>query len=262
MTEQKGPHPAADRPVPAGQSAARLLRTAWKASLATLDIDTGAPYVSLVAVATLPDATPVLLLSDLALHTRNRAADSRASLLIDGTADSPDALTGARLGIVGRLQPVDPASTGMSELARRRYLARHPSASMFIGFADFNLYALAPEWGHLVAGFGRIDRLSRDDLVLDASDATALIAAECDIVHHVNTDHADALQLLAVEAGAGAAGAWRMLGADPAGIDLAQADATLRIEFPHRVTTPDALRVALVELISRARCRATVRLSE
>ena len=70
-------------PAPASR---RLIRTALKASLATLDRATGHPYASLILVATEPDGAPVFLISRLALHTRNLEKDPRASLLIDQIA--------------------------------------------------------------------------------------------------------------------------------------------------------------------------------
>ena len=238
-------------------TACRLLRTAWKATLATLDSATGAPYGSLVAVAAAPDGTPLLLLSGLALHTKNLAADPRASLLVDGTSSGPQALTGSRVTVVGRLTQL-PNRLADPAIARQRYLARHPSAAMFVDFADFQFYALDIEWGHLVAGFGRIDRLQRSDLIQPVDDADAVVAAECDIVQHMNEDHADAIRLMAVELASAADGAWRMLGCDPTGIDLACADGTdvdaaVRLDFPQRIKTPEAARTALIGLVAQAR---------
>ena len=43
----------------------------------------GDPYCSLVNVATAPDGAPLLLLSKLALHTKNILADARVSLMLD-----------------------------------------------------------------------------------------------------------------------------------------------------------------------------------
>ena len=57
-----------------------VLRLAATGSLATLK--DGAPFVSLVTVATTPAGEPILLLSRLAVHTRNLEADPRASLLL------------------------------------------------------------------------------------------------------------------------------------------------------------------------------------
>src|SRR5262252_1731993 len=62
----------------------------------------GWPYGSLVLVATDHDLSPLLLISDLADHTRNIARDPRVSLLFDGTAGAADPLTAARLSVLGR----------------------------------------------------------------------------------------------------------------------------------------------------------------
>ncbi len=227
--------------------ARRLVRTAWKATLATIDRESGHPYASLVAVATDPAGSPLLLLSDLAEHTRNLARDKRASLLFDGTAGGPDALTGPRVTLIGTLDVTT------SEIARRRYLARHTAATDYIDFGDFNLWRLVPDRGHIVAGFGRIARIPADGLQTPVDDAEALVAAESEIVAHMNADHADACATLATELAGARNGHWAMTGCDPAGYDLVCSAQSVRLDFPHRVTTPDAFRKALIEMLSGAR---------
>lgn len=233
------------------------MREAWKATLSTLARSGGHPYGSLVAVATEPDGSPLLLLSDLAEHTKNLSADQRASILFDGTGTARGALTGARVTVVGRV--VEAAA----EPARQRYLARHPDAAGFIGFADFRLYALRVEWAHLVAGFGRIVRLDARDVTLDPATAFSLVDVEPGILAHMNEDHADALALLARrefqarQLGAGVPDAdtqlWRMIGCDSEGFDVASGERALRIVFPEPVTTPDAVRKALTTMVQEAR---------
>ncbi|MFO0294160.1 MAG: pyridoxamine 5'-phosphate oxidase family protein [Rhodospirillales bacterium] len=87
-------------PVP-GDIARGLIRAADRATLATLGAAggpaAGEPYASLVLVACLHDATPVLLISRLADHTRNIAAEPRVSLLFDGTSGLDEPRTGARV---------------------------------------------------------------------------------------------------------------------------------------------------------------------
>ena len=134
--------------------ARRLLRGAESASLATIERDAGGPYASLVLIADDEDGSPILLLSDLAGHSRNLAADDRASLLFDGTAGLEDRLTGPRLTVLGR------AARSADPDHRARYLARHPSAERYADFGDFAFYRVAPESGHLVAGFGRIHAIA------------------------------------------------------------------------------------------------------
>ena len=165
-----------------------LMRVADTATLATAGRDpAGWPHASLVLVAVDHDASPILLLSDLAEHSKNVAADDRVSLLFDGTTGLAERLTGPRLGVQGRIaKSVEPRH-------RARFLARHASAAQYADFADFHVYRVAVEGAHLVAGFGRIHAIAADDLLFDAP--AALAAAEADIVAHMNADHADAVAL-------------------------------------------------------------------
>ena len=237
-------------PAPASR---RLIRTALKASLATLDRATGHPYASLILVATEPDGAPVFLISRLALHTRNLQEDPRASLLIDGTGGLGDPLTGGRLTLMGAARPSD------SPTARRRFLARHPSAEGYAGFADFSIYTLEVARGHYIGGFGRIVDLAPAALSTDTADAGALIEAEADILAHMNSDHRDSVALYATELAQCGAGDWRMCGIDPEGCDLLHCTNAVRIEFPERVRSPGEARQALVGLVRDAKARQQAR---
>ena len=119
--------------------ARRLIRKSDRAVLSTIQCDgNGWPYGSLVLAACDPDASPLLLISDLALHTRNLKADARVSLLFDDSAGLEDPLTGTRATVMGHAVPI--ACTK----SRARYLARHPSAHHYADFGDFNLTGIAP----------------------------------------------------------------------------------------------------------------------
>src|SRR5579859_1723070 len=61
----------------------------------------GQPYTSLVLVALDHDASPILLISTLADHTKNLLASPAASLLFDGTAGLDEPLTGPRVTVQG-----------------------------------------------------------------------------------------------------------------------------------------------------------------
>lgn len=229
------------------RSAARkLLREARSGALATLMPARGDPYCSLVNVATLADGAPILLLSRLALHTRNLLQDPRVSLLLDERKEG-DPLEGARVMLQGTVT----ASTDGQ--VRPRYLARHPEAEMFVDFADFGFYRMTLEGAHLVAGFGRIVDLGASDILLDLDGASALLDAEPAIIAHMNEDHAEAVRLYARVLLNAPDGAWRCVGCDPEGLDLQLGRAGLRLSFPHPVTTPAALRETLKRLAGEAR---------
>jgi heme iron utilization protein len=231
-----------------GAAARRLMRGCDHAALATSFA--GRPYVSLVASACHIDASPLLLLSDLAQHTRNILADPRVSLLFEDTSEYPDPLAGPRLTLLGRAERCD------DPRCAARFAARHPGSAAYAGFADFHLYRVVVERGHLVAGFGRIAWIEAADLRFSA-DASGLAAAEAEIVAHMNADHADAVALYAENLLGRTGGGWRMTGIDPEGIDLRQEEATARLDFAgnlHRpVLTPAAARSALVALAQEAR---------
>jgi heme iron utilization protein len=232
-----------------GTAARRLVRTALKASLATLERDTGHPYPSLVLVATEPDGSPILLISRLALHTRNLEADPRAAILFDGTDGLGDPLTGGRVTVFGEVRPT------ASPTAMRRFLARHASAQGYAAFPDFSAYALTISKAHFIGGFGRIIGLDAAALITPVDGAAALIDAEADIVEHMNADHADAVALYATQLAGCEPGEWRMIGIDPAGCDLLHRTNTARIDFPAPVRSPAEARVALIALVKEARSR-------
>jgi hypothetical protein len=222
----------------------RLLRRQHRGTLATSM--RGAPYASLVLTAADIEASPLLLLSDLAQHSRNIAFDPRISLLIDGTAGYRDPLTGPRLTVIGQARAVaDP-------LRLARFTAHHTTSAAYSGFADFRLYRVAVERGHLVAGFGRIHWIESRDLLFTA-DAAALAAAEPEILRHMNEHHADAVADCARDLLGRVGADWRMTGIDPEGADLQRDGEPARLDFAEPVLTPAAARAALVELAQNAR---------
>ena len=235
-----------------GAAARRLIRSRDHAALATSF--GGRAYVSLVASACDLDATPLLLLSDLAQHTRNLVADPLVSLLFEDTGEHPDRLAGPRLTLLGRAERVDDPRDNLH--AGARFAARHPASAAYAGFADFHLYRVVVERGHLVDGFGRIAWIEAEHLRF-AAEASALAEAEAEIVAHTNADHGDAITLYAERLlGRQAAGS-RMTGIDPEGIDLRRpmeaGGETARLDFAEPVLTPEAARRALVALTQAAR---------
>lgn len=143
----------------------RIIRAAARATLATTatkgksGIGGPWPYASLVLTACDGQGNPLLLISDLADHTRNIRADARVALLYDEAAGLDDPLTGARVTLQGEAEQIDNAE--LMDI----YLARHPTAETYAGFKDFHLFRVRPLRAHLVAGFGRIHWVGASDLL-------------------------------------------------------------------------------------------------
>src|SRR4029079_3518444 len=111
-------------------TAKRLMREGRSGALATVMVGSGDPYCSLGNVATTIEGAPLLLLSKLALHTKNILADERVSLMLDERREG-DPLEGARIMLMGTCAKDSDRLSGPS------YLRRHPEAEMFANFADF-----------------------------------------------------------------------------------------------------------------------------
>lgn len=228
-----------------------LLRRSRQGALATLMVDSGDPYCSLVNVASSPDGSPILLISRLAVHTKNVLADPRVSLMLDERAPG-DPLEGARIMLLGRAEQV---GAEQRDTLRRRYLNAHPSAENYADFADFSFFLIRPSGLHLVAGFGRILDLKPAQFLTDTSDAAGLLEAEQGAVDHMNADHREALGLYATRLLGAEQADWRCTGCDPEGLDLAADGKVLRLDFPERVTSPGELRKMLVRLAEEARAK-------
>ena len=224
-----------------------LLRELDRASLATIlpAEPAGWPYASLILVAVDHDLSPILLLSDMAEHTKAIKADGRVSLLFDGTGGLDQPLTGPRATVLGRAERI------ADERLKARFLARHPDAALYAGFKDFGFYRLTVDRAHLVGGFGKIRWIEAAELV--PPQAEGLAEAEAAIVEHMNADHADALQLYAAKLIGRAGDGWTMTGIDPEGIDLRRGGEVARLAFDEPLRAAGEARKALVALVGKAR---------
>lgn len=267
--------------------ARRMIRAADRASLATVlreppdatedpnsSENRGWPYVSFVLNACDHDGAPLLLLSDLADHSRNIRDDNRVSLLFSpkgkpgdnkegdmvevGTeagaeAESrDDPLSHPRFSLLGRLEEYPAAHS------RQRFLARHPASADYAGFGDFRIYRLNPSRGRLVAGFGRAVWIEGDCLLYDGESGD-LREREAAIVAHMNADHGDAIRHYAetllgrtpLSAAKKGAPPWLMTGVDAEGCDLRRGGETARLDFMHPVAGAEEMRAELVRLAGK-----------
>jgi putative heme iron utilization protein len=225
--------------------AKELLRTTRAGALATLGRESGAPFASLVNVATDLDGSPILLLSRLAAHTLDLEADPRASILL-AQIGKGDPLAHPRLTVIGRAERV------AEPRIRRRFLARHPKSKLYADFADFSFWRLDFAQAHLNGGFARAMGLTGQELRTALTGAEELGEIEEGALEHLNGEHRDSLALYAMRAGAGP-GEWRTSGLDPEGLDLVAGDRTARLGFPQRVATGAELRRVLKAVAHEAR---------
>lgn len=228
-----------------GFDARRIIRAATAATLATQQ--EGQPFASLVTPACSPDLAPLLWLSSLSEHTRHLQCDGRCALLFTGPAESGNPQTAPRVTLTGMAEPITDSAL------KARWLARHPYAALYSEFADFGLWRIRPLGALMVGGFARATRLRVAQLLPDAAAVAAIAEAEADIIAHVNADHADAVEAIAMGLLGAAPGAWRLAAVDVDGLDIAAGEAVLRLAFAAPVADADAVRAELVRSARTAR---------
>ncbi|MCB8819322.1 HugZ family pyridoxamine 5'-phosphate oxidase [Microvirga rosea] len=231
--------------------AKRLMRTARSGALATYDGAAGLPFASLVQVGTDLDGSPLILTSELSAHTRLLAADPRCSVLLSAIGKG-DPLAHPRLTLLAEAERLE-RDAPRTQHIRRRYLAQHPKAALYVDFPDFSFWRLNLTWGSLNGGFGRAYRLERTDLLADLSAFPDFYEGEAGAVEHMNTDHREAVGLYATKLLGAQEGAWRLVGIDPEGLQLALGDEILRLTFPKALENVGDLRRMLVDLAQQAR---------
>lgn len=228
-----------------------LIRTARFGALAAIEAGTGHPLASRVALATDLDGTPVILTSTLSGHTSAILETPDCSLLV-GEPGKGDPLAHARVSLFCSAVRIERESETHKRL-RRRYLARHPKAELYVDFGDFAFFRLELKRASLNGGFGKAFELEQADLLTILGDAAGWQAMEEGAVEHMNDDHADAIKLYAEVLCKGESATWRLSGLDPEGLDLVAGDRIERFWFEDPLEKPADVRPVLVELAKKAR---------
>lgn len=223
-----------------GLPARRLLNEQSVGVLSTHSAEIeGYPFGSIVPYVLNYDGEPVMLISQIAQHTRNIKRDNRVSLTVfDRLAD--DTQASGRLTWIGPAEAVNPAD----EKIRSRYLRYFPSAESYFATHDFSFYRIRLLKARFIGGFGEIYWLEPDTLL----HKNPFRDTETRILTHMNEDHKKALvdyprALKGVDAAA-----VTMVGIDGEGFDLLADGRKMRIDFESPISTLEEVRSTLARL--------------
>jgi hypothetical protein len=193
-----------------------LLHRCTDAALATYSVAIpGYPFASALPFATDERHRPVFLISRLAEHTHNLAADARASVLVHMAVQNGDM---ARATVVGPVKPLEP-----DPLLVKRYLRYQPTAANYLQLGDFRFHRMEPVQARIIGGFGQAAWLAGERL----TDACPLTLGQ----------ERDALDALSPAMPVGA----ELFGIDSFGIDFWQSGERRRIAFASGAATADSL---------------------
>lgn len=236
------------------ERARTLMQSSRVGSLATLSSvePVGYPFGSVVSYSLDGRGRPILLLSDIAEHTRNLKADRRASLMTKEDDRPGDVLALGRVTLVGDLAAVEASER---DAVREIYLASHPD-TVYADFGDFNFYRLDVATVRYVGGFGHMSWVDADDYATAEPDP--LRPHQNSIIEHMNEDHGEAMVAYArVFGGVADATGARMMGCDRYGFEMLvehpSGKQAVRLGFGETTDTPEAVRKAMVRMVAEAR---------
>lgn len=141
--------------------ARRLLHQARTAALATVSAD-GFPNATRIAFLDMNGAG-LTLVSSLSAHAQAMMADPRCAVLVGEIPGKGDPLAGPRLSLRALAHPVPRDSEDHRHL-ESLWLAAHPKARLYAGFADFHFLRLEWRDASLNGGFGKAFELVPADL--------------------------------------------------------------------------------------------------
>ncbi len=257
MGKHAGSSTASNQPAVAEPTFAERVRTLlYLGRIGTLSTlsrkQHGFPFGSVMPYGLDENGHPVFLISSMAMHTQNLQADSRSSLLVTQPDASGDPLGASRVTLLGNVLPIpDPE---VSE-ARKLYLERYANSKNWVDFEDFSFYRMDVMDVYYVGGFGVMGWVSASDYYTGLQDPLADVAA--DIIQHMNTDHGEALRLLASTFAGIESQEAAMTSIDRLGfqVRLKTLDGPrgARIGFSREVRSPAEARSVLIDMVAQAR---------
>lgn len=234
--------------------ARRFLRSTRSGILSTHSARvSGYPFGSAAPFVLDHHGQPVILISNLAEHTKNIAANPKVSLLVFAGAE--DLQANARLTLLG--EAVKIFKDADADL-RSRYLRYLPQAASYFDMHDFAFYRIHVHQARYIGGFGKMSWLSDVDLYHNIDTTSSVLAGqEAAIIEHMNADHAENLRNYCKHFHHVEAAHATMLGIDCDGFDVNASSGSdsiiLRFDFDQQIHDTQSARAALVAMAKAAK---------
>ena len=217
----------------------------------------GWPFGSIVPFVLDATGAPIVLIAEIAEHTKNARADARVSLFVSERLEG-DPQAGWRLNLAGHLKRLSLDDDALAAL-QARYVERVPRAVQYALQHDFFFWRLDVERVRDIAGFGRIRWLEGKDILRDPSGGD-VGAHKAGAIAHMNRDHGANLLEIAEGFGAFTPSSATMVDVDRTGM-LVSAHIQGEPKGPPRLVhcsfgrevDAKGLRPAVIEVLQRAR---------
>ncbi|KAI5671753.1 hypothetical protein M9H77_12117 [Catharanthus roseus] len=199
--------------------------------------------------------SPILVVSDLAVHTKDLLANPKCSLLV---AKDPEDRTDLVITVHGDAVPVD---TKERDAIRTAYLAKHPDA-FWVDFGDFQFLRIEPKVVRYVSGVATATlgsgEFSKEEFRIAKVDPIYQFSKP--ITSHMNKDHEEDTKLIVQHATSVPVEFAHMLDVDSLGFNVKAGyqgnTFKLRIPFSRRATERKDVKTLIVEMLEAARTQA------
>lgn len=229
--------------------AKHLIRTARFGALAVNSNNPGFPSVSRTLVGLDTDGAPLILVSELSIHTKAIIADNKVSILL-GEPGKGDPVAHPRITITCKANWIERTDPRFKNL-RARFISRHPKAALYVDFADFRFYRLEPVSADLNGGFGKAFALSPNDFLLKNKIEDEIASAEMKLISKFNNDHARDMALIASAYLGDDEKNWRLMDIDCDGVGLAKSDRIIRVNYTQKPASLQELETCIVNLANQ-----------
>ncbi len=199
------------------------------------------PYGSVCPYMMDHQGRPVFLISTIAEHTKNIAANDKACLTVMDERTNPR-LEGARVSYMGRAQRVGPQE---EDILSNRYLRFFPEAQAYFKAHGFHYYRIEPKRIRYIEGFGKIYWVEAKELLLSSM---TLIDDENGIIAHVNKDHRDILEAFCKHYFKQKGGSAQMIAVDSEGFTVRAHSGDYYFSFHQECTSADQVRAEMIRM--------------
>jgi len=226
-----------------GTEARALLHKNYQGILSTNSVEMdGYPFGSVVPYCLDRSGNLIILISQIAQHTKNILANPKVSLItIEQGVD--DVQIGGRLTWIADVVSLRDEE---SEAAADRYYRYFPQSRDFHKVHDFDFYRLELVRARYIAGFGKIHWIDPENILLENTFSSD---QEQRMIDHMNHDHISAMKTYCdrakVETGEGDP---QITGIDSEGFHLRVNEKIVRFDFNEPANTAEEVRARLVAM--------------
>jgi len=198
----------------------------------------GYPFGSVTPYVVDKYGHPIVLISELAQHTKNISANPKVSLTVIEGDKGGDIQAYGRVTYIGNAEMIAKDSD-----SAKRYLRYYPGANRYFDAHNFNFYKISFVRGRYIGGFGKIFWLEEGEFVQENPFSEE---EELEIIGHMNKDHNETMRKYFHEQ---LKKNPVLMGVDKEGCDITVGKERYRFTFNHPISSDYDIKTALTELM-------------